>query len=165
MEAIVKPLAWEEFPEVSRGIFKAFRSPAGEDMVLRDNVFLEGLLIGSEKENLSEADKQEYRRPFLNTGEDRRPMLSWPRQIPLDGEPPEVVEIVAEYSEWLKTSELPKLWIKGDPGAVVRGNVADYCAAFPNQTAVTVKGLHFLQESSGPEIGAAVADFVRNLRE
>jgi haloalkane dehalogenase len=164
MEAIVKPFAWEEF-QASRDIFKALRSPAGEDMVLQDNIFIEGLLFGSEKGTLSEVDKEEYRRPFLNAGEDRRPMLSWPRQIPLDGEPPEVVAIVAEYSKWLQTSEVPKLWIKGDPGAVVTGSIADYCATFPNQTQVTVKGLHFLQESSGPEIGAAVADFVRNLRE
>ena len=164
MEAIVKPVTWEEFPEMGRDVFKAFRTPAGEDMVLRDNLFLEGLLFGSEKENLTEADKEEYRRPFLNAGEDRRPMLTWPRQIPIDGEPPEVVKIVGEYSEWLRTADVPKLWIKGDPGAVVSGSVADYCATFPNQTSLTVKGIHYLQESRGPEIGAAVADFVRNLR-
>jgi haloalkane dehalogenase len=164
MEAIVKPVTWEEFPEMGRDVFKAFRTPAGEDMVLRDNLFLEGLLFGSEKENLTEADKEEYRRPFLNAGEDRRPMLTWPRQIPIDGEPPEVVKIVGEYSEWLRTADVPKLWIKGDPGAVVSGSVADYCATFPNQTSLTVKGIHYLQESSGPEIGAAVADFVRNRR-
>jgi haloalkane dehalogenase len=152
-------------PGVARDLFKAFRTPAGEDMILRDNLFLEGLFFVGEKENLTEADKEEYRRPFLNAGEDRRAMLTWPRQIPLDGEPPGVVKIVGEYSEWLRTSDAPKLWLKGDPGAMVSGSVADYCATFPNQTSLTVKGVHSLQESSGPEIGAAVADFVRNLRK
>jgi haloalkane dehalogenase len=165
MEAIVKPVTWEEFNEAGRDLFKAFRTPAGEDMVLRDNIFLEGLLFGSEKENLTEADKEEYRRPFLNAGEDRRPMLTWPRQIPIDGEPADVVKIVAEYSEWLRISDVPKLWIKGDPGGIVTGSVADYCATFPNQTSLTVKGIHYLQESRGPEVGAAVAGFVRNLRK
>ena len=164
MEAVVMPLAWSDFRDFTRDTFRALRSEAGEDMVLRDNIFLEKLLIDSVKEHLSEADRAEYRRPFLNPGEDRRPMLTWPRQVPLDGSPPDVVKIVSDYSNWLKTSAVPKLWIKGDPGAIVTKNVAAFCESLGNQTMVQVKGLHFIQEPSGPEIGSAVADFVRGLR-
>ena len=150
MEAVVMPLAWSDFRDLTRDTFRAFRSEAGEDMVLRDNLFLESLLINSEKDNLSEADKAEYRRPFLNAGEDRRPMLTWPRQVPLDGSPPEVVKIVSDYSDWLKSSAVPKLWIRANPGAIVTKNVAAFCESLGNQITAQVKGLHFLQESSGP---------------
>ncbi len=165
MEAAPLPLAWSDFPEESaRNVFKAFRSEAGEDMVLRDNMFLEAFLIDAEKDHLSEADKHEYRRPFINAGEDRRPTLTWPRQIPLDGSPPEVEKIVTEFSGWLKGSTVPKLWIKGDPGFITNGRFATFCEGLRNQATVQVKGGHFVQEASGPEIGQAVADFVRGLR-
>jgi len=165
MEAAPLPLAWSDFPnDDARNAFKAFRSPVGEDMVLRDNMVVEAFLIDAEKANLSEADKAEYRRPFRDAGEDRRPTLTWPRQIPLEGSPPEVAKIVSGFSDWLKTSTVPKLWIKGDPGFISVGRFAAFFEGLANQTTEQVKGAHFLQESSGPAIGKAVADFVRSLR-
>ncbi len=165
MEAAPLPLTWEDFPDdASRDVFRAFRSDAGEGMVLENNMFVEAFLIAAEQHNLSESDMAEYRRPYLHAGEDRRPTLTWPRQISLNGSPADVTEIIAGFSEWLKTSEVSKLWIKGDPGFITNGRLANFCASLRNQTEVTVRGAHFLQESSGAEIGRAVADFVRGLR-
>ena len=164
MEAAPLPLTWSDFPEAAQPGFKASRTAAGEDMVLRDNTFVEGFLIAAENHNLSEADQAEYRRPFLNPGEDRRAMLTWARQISLDGSPADVTKIVSDFSEWLKDSPIPKLLVKGDPGFITNGRLAAFCESLKNQTEVKVKGVHFLQESSGPEIGKAVADFVRSLR-
>jgi haloalkane dehalogenase len=163
MEAIVKPLSLRDFPELVRDTFSGFRSPAGEDMILRDSVFLETLLIEMEREHLTDADIAEYRKPFLTPGEDRRPMLTWPRELPFDGEPPGMVELVGKNAEWMQSTPVPKLWIKGDPGGIMT-EITEFCERAPNQTSVTVEGLHFLQESSGPEIGAAVAEFVGRLR-
>ncbi len=165
MEAAPLPLTWDDFPEFAQEGFKASRTPAGEDMVLRDNNFVEGFLIAAEKQNLSEADEAEYRRPFLRPGEDRRAMLSWARQISIDGSPADVTKFVSDFSEWLKDSPVPKLWIKGDPGFVSNRRLGTFLDGLKNQTEVTVKGVHFLQESSGPEIGRAVAAFVRSLRQ
>ena len=164
MEAIVLPLAWDDFPEFARDTFRAFRSPAGEDMALRDNLFVEQVLPGAVMRPLAEAEMAHYRKPFANPGEDRRPTLTWPRQIPLDGEPPEVVKVVGEYSRWLAQSQVPKLYFHSEPGALDNGRQRDFCRAWPNQTEVAVKGIHFVQEDSAAEIGAAVADFVRGLR-
>lgn len=164
MEAIPMPLIWSEFPEIVRDVFRGFRSPAGEDMVLRDNMFVEQLLPGGVIRSLTDVEIANYRKPFLNPGEDRRPTLAWPRQIPLDGEPAEVVKVVIEFGNWLRQSQVPKLWIHGDPGAIETASVRSFCSTWPNQTEVTVKGVHFLQEDSPTEIGAAVADFVRRLR-
>jgi haloalkane dehalogenase len=164
MEAIPIPLTWSEFPEIVRDVFRGFRSPAGEDMVLRDNMFVEQLLPGGVIRSLTDVEMANYRKPFLNPGEDRRPTLTWPRQIPLDGEPVEVVKVVTEFDNWLRQSQVPKLWIHGDPGAIETAKVRSFCRTWPNQTEVTVKGVHFLQEDSPTEIGAAVADFVRRLR-
>ncbi len=165
MEAAPLPLTWNDFPEDAQDGFKASRTAAGEDMVLRDNNFIEGFLIAAEKGNLSASDEAEYRRPFLNPGEDRRAMLSWARQISLDGSPANVSQIMTDISEWLGASPVPKLWIKGDPGFVSNGRLATFLQGLQNQTEVTVKGVHFLQEPSGPEIGDAVANFVRSLRK
>ena len=165
MEAPPLPITWSDFPDdTARSLIKAFRSAAGEDMVLRDNMFVEAFLIEAEKDNLSEADKAEYRRPYLDAGEDRRPTLTWPRQIPLDGSPANVTDIVSDFSEWLKDSPVPKLWVRGNPGFITNGRLATFCEGLQNQTKIQVKGQHFLQESSGPEIGRAVADFVRSVR-
>ena len=165
MEAAPLPLVWDDFPsDQARDAFKAFRSEAGEDMVLRDNAFVEAFLIDAEKDNLSEADKTEYRRPFRSPGEGRRPTLTWPRQISLDGSPSDVTEIVSGFSKWLEGSTVPKLWVRGEPGFITKGRFAAFCEALRNQTEVSVRGGHFLQESSGPEVGRAVADFVRHLR-
>lgn len=165
MEGAPLPLTWDDFPtEQARQVFRAFRSEAGEDMVLRDNMFVEAFFIDIEKDNLSEADQAEYRRPFINPGEDRRPTLTWPRQIPIDGSPEDVTAIVQAFSGWLMESSVPKLWIKGDPGFLSNGRFAKAFEGLHNQTTVEVKGRHFLQETSGPEIGKAIADFVRKLR-
>ena len=164
MEAAPLPLSWSDFPDdTSRNVFKAFRSEAGEDMVLRDNVFVEAFLIEAEKQYLNEADKAEYRRPYLKVGEDRRPTLTWPRQISLDGEPADVTGIVSQIAAWLKDSPVPKLWVRGEPGFITNGRLAAFCKGLKNQTEVRVKGQHFLQEASGPEVGKAVADFIRSL--
>jgi haloalkane dehalogenase len=113
---------------------------------------------------LSEEEMDEYRRPFLNPGEDRRPTLSWPRQIPIQGEPKEVVEVVENYSNWLSSSDLPKLFINADPGSILTGKQREFCRSWPNQEEVTVKGTHFMQEDSPDEIGKAVSSFVSKLR-
>ena len=163
MEAIVRPLTWSEFPDAARSIFQGFRSPAGEDLVLDKNYFVERVLPGSILRDLSEEEMNEYRRPFLNPGEDRRPTLTWPRQIPIDGEPKDVVEVVSEYAAWLESSTVPKLFINADPGALLIGEQRDYCRTWPNQTEVTVKGSHFIQEDSPAEIGDALSDFLATI--
>jgi haloalkane dehalogenase len=163
MEAIVQPLTWDDWPERVRPVFEAFRSPAGEPMVLEQNTFVEQVLPGAVLRGLGEAELTVYRRPYLEPGESRRPTLTWPRQIPIDGEPAEVAEIVRQYGDWLAESRLPKLFINGDPGAILRGRLRDFCRAWPNQREVTVKGVHFLQEDSPDEIGRAVAEWYRSL--
>ena len=163
MEAIVRPLAWSEWPEAARGVFQGFRSPAGEEMVLTQNVFIERVLPGSVLRKLGDAEMAVYRRPFCNAGEDRRPTLTWPRQIPLDGEPAEVVEVVQRYADWLSRSDVPKLFIDADPGAILVGAQRDFCRRWPNQTEVRVRGNHFLQEDSPDEIGRAIAQWLRKI--
>lgn len=164
MEAIVKPMEWSEWPEDATEIFKGFRSDAGEDMILNKNLFIEAVLPGSIRRKLSEEEMNHYRAPFINKGEDRRPTLTWPRQIPLGGEPPDVVEIVSDYSNWLSQSECPKLLVSAEPGAILKGSVLEYARSWPNQTEVTVAGSHFIQEDSPEEIGTALANFVSGLR-
>jgi haloalkane dehalogenase len=164
MEAIVMPLKWTDIPEASHNLFRGFRSPAGEEMVLVKNIFVENVLPASILRQLQPAEMAEYRRPFLNAGEDRRPTLTWPRQIPFEGEPPDVTKVVEAYASWLAGSPVPKLYIHGDPGILDNGRPREFCKTWPNQTEATVRGLHFVQEDSGPEIGAAVVAFVRRLR-
>ena len=164
MEAIVSPLTWDDWPENARKVFQAFRSTGGEEMILEKNVFVERVLTGSVMRDLSEIEMSEYRRPFQNKGEDRRPTLSWPRQIPIDGAPEVVVNLVQQYSEWLATSAVPKLFINAEPGSILVGRQRELCRRWPNQTEVTVPGLHFLQEDSPDLIGSHVVQFVRELR-
>ena len=164
MEGIVKPVTWDEWPENATKVFQGFRSEAGESMVLDKNIFVERVLPSSIMRELSEEEMDEYRRPFLNPGEDRRPTLSWPRQIPIQGEPQEVVEVVENYSNWLSSSDLPKLFINADPGSILTGKQREFCRSWPNQDEVTVKGTHFMQEDSPDEIGKAVSSFVSKLR-
>jgi haloalkane dehalogenase len=163
MEAIVRPLAWTEWPEPIRKLFSGFRGEAGEEMVLQKNVFVERVLPGSVLRGLTEAEMAVYRRPYLEPGEARRPTLSWPRQIPLDGEPADVVAIVQAYAEWLSQSDLPKLFVNAEPGAILIGAQREFCRRFLNQTEVTVEGSHFIQEDSPDEIGRAIADWHRRL--
>ena len=164
MEGIVKPVTWDEWPENAIKVFQGFRSEAGESMVLDKNIFVERVLPSSIMRELSEEEMNEYRRPFLNSGEDRRPTLSWPRQIPIQGKPKEVVEVVENYSNWLSSSDLPKLFINADPGSILTGKQREFCRSWPNQDEVTVKGTHFMQEDSPDEIGKAVSSFVSKLR-
>jgi haloalkane dehalogenase len=159
MEAIVQPLTWDEWPGAVRGLFQAFRSPAGEELVLTNNVFVEQVLPGAVARTLSEEEMAQYRRPYLEPGEARRPTLTWPRQIPIEGEPAEVVKIVTDYGRWLPTAPFPKLFVNGDPGAILTGAHRDFCRTWTNQTEVTVPGIHFLQEDSPDQIGQLLADW------
>jgi haloalkane dehalogenase len=164
MEAIVTPITWADWPERARGAFQGFRSEGGEDMILAKNMFVERILPGSVIRKMSDEEMAEYRRPFASPGEDRRPTLTWPRQIPIEGQPADVVAVVEDYSGWLAKSNVPKLFINAEPGSILVGRQRELCRGWPNQTEVTVKGLHFVQEDSPDEIGRAIADFVRKLR-
>ena len=163
MEAIVRPVTWEEWPDAARQVFQGFRSPAGEEMVLEKNVFVERVLPGSVLRGLTEEEMEVYRRPYLETGESRRPTLTWPREIPIEGEPANVVKIVSDYGEWMASSEVPKLFINAEPGAILTGPQREFCRTWPNQQEVTVKGIHFIQEDSPDEIGRAIAGWYGNL--
>jgi haloalkane dehalogenase len=160
MEGIVRPIAgWEEWSEAATPIFQGFRSEKGESMILDRNMFVERVLPGSVRRKLSDAEMTEYRKPFL-AREDRWPTLTWPRQIPIAGEPADVVAIVADYAKWMAQNDIPKLFVNADPGAILIGPVRDFCRTWKNQTEVTVAGSHFIQEDSGPAIGNAIADWM-----
>ncbi len=163
MEAIVQPFTWEGWPEAGRRVFQGFRSPGGESMVLEKNVFVELVFPASMQRKLSEAEMDVYRRPYREPGESRRPTLTWPREIPIEGEPKDVHEIVEGYGAWLQQSEIPKLFINANPGSILRGPQREFCRSWPNQTEVTVPGLHFIQEDSPDEIGQALASWLRGL--
>ena len=159
MEAIVRPVSWEEWPEDARGIFRGMRSEKGEDLVLQRNVFVERILPSSVLRGLTEEEMDVYRRPYV-TEESRSPTLAWPRELPIDGEPEEVVRIIDDYSGWLKESDAPKLFVNAEPGSILTGAQREFCRSWKNQDEVTVRGAHFLQEDSPREIGEAVAAFV-----
>jgi haloalkane dehalogenase len=163
MEAIVRPLeSWDEWAETARKIFKAMRSPAGEEIILQKNVFIERILPASIIRKLSDRELNRYRARFTEPGESRRPTLTWPRQIPIGGEPKDVHEISDAYSKWLQATESPpKLFINADPGTILIGAQREFARQLPNQEEITVKGLHFIQEDSPGEIGEAVARFVQ----
>ena len=163
MEAIVRPLTWAEWPEPARKVFQAMRSPAGEEMVLEKNIFVERILPLSVLRGLTDAEMAVYRKPYVEPGESRRPTLTWPRQIPIDGEPADVVAIVGEYTRWLATSALPKLFVNADPGVILTGAQRDFCRTWPHQDEVTVRGSHFIQEDSPHEIGRALAGFLSRI--
>jgi haloalkane dehalogenase len=161
MEGIVRPVAsWGEWSASATPIFQGFRSDKGETMILERNMFVERVLPGSVLRKLTEAEMTEYRRPFLQA-EDRWPTLTWPRQIPIAGEPADVVQISAAYSQWMAENDIPKLFINAEPGAILIGAPRDFCRSWKNQTEVTVPGSHFIQEDSGPAIGRAVAGWIR----
>ena len=161
MEAVVRPLTWEEWRDESRQIFQDLRSEAGEEMVLEKNLFIEGILPSAVLRDLTEEEMNVYRRPYLEPGESRRPTLTWPRELPINGEPEDVVSIVDDYSKWLAQSDVPKLFVNAEPGAILTGLQREFCRTWPNQEEVTVRGAHFVQEDSPHEIGEAVATFVR----
>ncbi len=163
MEAIVKEMTWEDWRDEAKGIFQGFRSDAGESLVLEKNYFVERVLPGSIIRRLSDEEIEEYRRPFINPGEDRRPTLSWPREIPIEGQPANVCEIVNQYAEWMQTNDIPKLFINAEPGAITTGRIRDFCRSWKNQTEVTVKGVHFIQEDSPDDIGKAISTWYKNI--
>lgn len=165
MEAIVRPITWNDWPKSARDIFQAMRSDAGEEIVLEKNVFVERILPNSILRTLADDEMAEYRRPFTEAGERRRPTLTWPREIPIDGEPAEMVEIVDDYGRWLaEDASVPKLFINADPGTILIGKQREFCRSWPNQEEITVSGLHFVQEDSPEEIGRAIAEFATRLR-
>lgn len=164
MEAIVCPLTWETFPDAARKVFQGFRSPAGEEMVLQKNTFVERVLPGSVGRDLTQEEMAVYRKPYTEPGESRRPTLTWPREIPIEGEPADVVEIVEQYGKWLAASDIPKLFVNADPGAILTGPQRESCRTWPNQQEVTVKGSHFIQEDSPQEIGQAIAGFLQSIQ-
>ena len=157
MEAVVQPLEWDAWPQAARAAFEGFRSPAGEKMILENNMFVERVLPASVLRTLSDAEMAVYRRPYAVGGEDRRPTLTWPREIPLAGEPADVVAIVREYGAWMAENDIPKLFVNAEPGAILVGAQRDFCRQWKNQREVSVPGNHFLQEDSPDEIGAALA--------
>ncbi len=165
MEALVRPLTWEEWREESRRIFQDLRSEAGEEMVLENNFFIERILPSAVLRDLTEEEMNVYRRPYIEPGESRRPTLTWPRELPINGEPEDVVSIVDDYSGWLAQSDVPKLFVNAEPGAILTGSQREFCRTWPNQEEVTVRGVHFVQEDSPHEIGEAVATFVRRTEE
>jgi haloalkane dehalogenase len=160
MEAIVRPVTWADWPENARKIFQTMRSPAGDEVVLQKNVFVDRILPASVMRGLGEAEMSVYRRRYTEPGESRRPTLTWPREIPVDGEPADVVAIVDAYARWLATSAIPKLFVNAEPGSILTGPQREFCRTWPNQREVTVPGTHFIQEDSPREIGKAVAEFV-----
>jgi haloalkane dehalogenase len=163
MEAIVCPVTWDDWPESARGIFKGFRSDKGEDLVLQRNMFVEAVLPSSVIRQMGEEEMNQYRKAFTRVA-DRQPTLNWPRQIPIDGEPPHMVDLVASYGEWMATNqELPKLFINADPGSILTGKARKFCRTWPNQKEVTVAGTHFIQEDSPAEIGIAVAEWLKTI--
>jgi len=162
LEGIVKPVKWGDWPEGAVGIFKGFRSDKGEDLILERNMFIEAVLPTSVIRDLSETEMDAYRAPHLSA-DDRQPLLNWPRQIPIEGEPENIVALVNEYGAFMAESELPKLFINADPGSILVGPQREFCRSWPNQQEVTVKGLHFIQEDSPVEIGQAVATWLTNI--
>jgi haloalkane dehalogenase len=162
MEAIAMPRLWQDFGDAA-GLFRALRSHNGEQMVLDQNFFVETILPRGMFRKLSDQEMAMYRAPFLER-ESRLPTLLWPRQIPIEGEPADVTEIVESYGKAMSESPVPKLLISGEPGAIVRGRTLEFCRTWPNQTEIRVKGLHFLQEDSPQEIGAALQKFVKSVQ-
>jgi haloalkane dehalogenase len=161
MEAVVTPMSWSDFRSSVREVFQGFRSSQGDKMVLEQNLFVDAVLPASIQRRLSDEEMHHYRQPFVNPGEDRRPTLSWPRNIPIDGQPADVVSVVEDYGGWLAEADVPKLFINAEPGAIIRGRIRELVRTWPNLTETTVSGTHFIQEDSPDEIGAAIAEFVR----
>lgn len=156
VQALVGNFSWSQWPPEVQALFRRFRSSEGEELVLQQNFFVERILPAMVLRKLTDAEMEEYRRPFRNPGEDRRPTLTWPREIPIEGEPADVLEVIERNSAWLGTSQIPKLFINAEPGAVLVGKHREICRAWPNQTEVTVRGLHYVHEDSPDEIGAAI---------
>jgi haloalkane dehalogenase len=163
MEAIVMPLSWDQWPENARNIFQLMRSEAGEEIVLEKNIFVERILLNDSANGFTDEERNEYIRPFKNPGEDRRPTLTWPRQIPIDGSPQAVIDEVTKNGEFHKDSKIPKLFINADPGSILIGEQRDFVRSWTNLRELTVKGNHFIQEHSPKEIGEALKNFLTSI--
>jgi haloalkane dehalogenase len=164
MEAIVAPLGRGDWGETFGQALDTLRSEAGEGMVLQKNYFIEEILPNAVLRTLSDEEVAEYRRPFAEPGEGRRPTLTWPRQVPIDGEPADVAAIVTDYADWLATCNVPKLFLKAEPGAILANDkLVNIVRQWPAVTEKTVAGVHFVQEDSPDEIGRAIADWMRML--
>jgi haloalkane dehalogenase len=163
METILIPITWDDWPEAAMRIFEGMRSDAGEELVLTKNVFVERILPGSVLNPISPADMAVYRAPYLEPGESRRPTLTWPREIPIDGEPAFMVAVVEANSRWLSSPDIPKLFVNAEPGSIVGDRVRGVVRSWPNLTEVTVPGVHFIQEDSGAEIGRAISAWLQSL--
>ncbi len=168
-EAIITPFTWEEFPEnpededSARTWFEGLRSSEGERMILQDNMFVETRIPTRTLRQITEEEMDIYRRPYLNPGEDRRPTLTWARNLPISGEPADVVETVESNATWLQETQIAKVFIRGEPGGLIQGPRIDFCRNLPNTREVPVRGIHYIQEDSPNEIGEAVAELVREL--
>jgi len=167
MEAIVAPQAWDHWEKMRMcPALQALRSDTGETMVLQNNYFIEEILPNAILRKLSDEEMTEYRRPFAEPGEGRRPTLTWPRQIPIEGEPPDVAAIATEYADWLGTSKVPKLFLKAEPGAILTNDrLVNLVRGWPVLTEKMVAGVHFVQEDSPDEIGRAVSDWMGTLAD
>ncbi len=163
MEAILQPRRWTDWPNGRDALFRAMRSAEGERLVLDENFFIETVLPKSILRQLSAQEMDAYRAPFRQR-DSRLPLLLWPRELPIEGDPADVVAIVEQYGQWLATSNLPKLFIAAEPGSLLVGRALDFCRCWPNQREVTVHGIHFIQEDAPDEIGAALADFVTEVK-
>ncbi len=161
MEALVQPIAsWDDWPENARNIFQAFRSPAGDELILDKNIFVERVLPSSIIRPLTDEEMDHYRAPFKDPGEGRRPTLTWPREIPIAGEPAPVIARAEAYAAFMASSDMPKLFINADPGSILVGPQRDFCRSWAIQTEITVPGLHFIQEDSAEEIAAALTEWI-----
>jgi haloalkane dehalogenase len=160
MEAILQPLRWTDFPPGIDELFRALRSDQGEHLILQDNAFVETVLPKSILRTLTDEEMDAYRAPF-NTPQSRVPTLVFPRELPIDGTPADVAQIVETYGRWLAQIPIPKLFVAADPGALLRGRAAQFARTFPNQREVTVKGIHYVQEDSPDEIGTALREFIQ----
>ncbi|MEX0604443.1 MAG: haloalkane dehalogenase [Marinobacter sp.] len=162
MEGIVMPVEWADWPESAVGIFKGFRSEKGEDLILNRNMFIEDVLPSSVIRQLTQTEMDTYRAPHRNA-DDRQPLLNWPRQLPVEGEPADVVALVNDYGAFMAGSSIPKLFVNAEPGSILIGRQREFCRSWPNQQEVTVKGLHFIQEDSPVDIGQAVANWLKTI--
>lgn len=163
LETLVSPLSWSAPNAPAPELFRALRGPAGERLVLEENVFIESVLQAGTLRRLGETELAAYRRPFGEPGESRRPMLTWAREIPLDGEPADVHAVAAANAAWMAGSDVPKLFVNGEPGALLTGPSREECRRWPNQVEVTVPGLHFLPEDSSGPIAAALSEWLGTL--
>lgn len=162
MESILQPRHWSDFPEGRDRMFRALRSTEGERMIFEENFFVEKILPASIIRTLSAAEMDAYRAPFIEP-ESRLPTLVWPRELPIEDEPADVTEIVEKYAAWIKDSPVPKLFVNGEPGSIIRERARSFCRSWHNQVEITVKGIHFLQEDSPKEIGLALSSFINGL--